>query len=97
MADDSDEDEEAPAVELGEGGDVEGAPLARVSARFMWGIEQSEVLDREGDTTIRTPDGPRELGDVLEAADETYFPTRQAFEDAVRAEIGTGPVPTTED
>ena len=94
MADDSDEDEEAPAVELGEGADVEGAPLARVSARLLWGIEKSEVLEREGDTTIRTPDGPRNLGDVLEGVDETYFDTRQAFEDAVRAEIGTGPVPT---
>jgi hypothetical protein len=97
MADDSDEDEEAPAVELGEGADVEGAPLARVSARFMWGIEKSEVVDREGDTTIRTPDGPRDLGDVLEDVDETYFDTRQAFEEAVRAEIGTGPIPTAEE
>lgn len=97
MADDSDEDEEAPAVELGEGADVEGAPLARVSARLLWGIEKSTVVEREGDTTIRTPDGPRDLGDVLEAVDETYFDTRQAFEDAVRAEIGTGPVPTAEE
>jgi hypothetical protein len=32
MADDeSDSEEEAPAVELGEGADVEGAPLARVA------------------------------------------------------------------
>lgn len=95
MADES-EDEE-PAVELGEGAPVEGAPLARVSTRLMWGIEKSEIQEREGDTVIRTPDGPRELGDVLEEVDNTYFGTRQKFENAVRDVIGTGPVPTEEE
>jgi hypothetical protein len=95
----SDEDEEAdePAVELGEGTDVEGAPLARVSHRLHYGIEHSEVVRREGDTVIRTPDGPRELGDVLEETEETYFETRNALENAVEAVVGTGPVPTAED
>jgi hypothetical protein len=95
----SDEDEESdePAVELGEGADVEGAPLARVSHRLHYGIEYSEVVRREGDTVIRTPDGPRELGDVLEEVDETYFETRNALEDAVESVVGTGPVPTAED
>jgi len=89
-----DDTEEEPAVELGEGPDVEGAPLARVIARLSWGIEHSTVVDREGDTVIRTPDGPRELADVLEAVDVPYFADRHEFEDAVRSAIGTGPVPT---
>jgi hypothetical protein len=95
MSDEDEEtEEEAPAVELGEGADVEGAPLARVSHRLHYGIEHSEVVRREGDTVIRTPEGPRELGDVLEETDETYFETRNALEDAVQSIVGTGPVPT---
>ncbi|MFB6142074.1 MAG: DUF5789 family protein [Halorientalis sp.] len=94
MAEDEDAEDEGPAVELGAGDSVEGAPLARVSARLMWGIEKSQVRRREGETTIRTPDGPRELGDVLDDVEETYFGTRQEFEDAVRAVVGNGPVPT---
>jgi hypothetical protein len=91
----SDDDSEAePAVELGTGPDVEGAPLARVIARLSWGIEHSTVVDREGDTVIRTPDGPRKLADVLEEVDVPYFSDRHEFADAVRAVIGTGPVPT---
>ncbi len=93
MADDS---EDEPVIELGEGVPVEGAPLARISERLMWGIEKSTVVDREGTTTIRTPDGPRELGEVLNDVDHTYFDTRQTFEDAVREVIGTGPVPTAD-
>jgi Trk K+ transport system NAD-binding subunit len=97
MADDEDEDEEGPVVELGEGSTVEGAPLARVSSRLHYGIKVSEVERREGDTTIRTPDGPRDLGDVLAETDETFFPTRQAFEAAVREVVGHGPVPTDDE
>ncbi|MFT4882250.1 MAG: hypothetical protein ACI9HI_002273 [Salinirussus sp.] len=85
------------AVTLGEGRPVEGAPLARVGARLMWGIERSTVVEREGDTVIRTPDGPRELADVLAAVDEPYFGTQQEFEQAVRGVIGMGPVPTADD
>lgn len=92
MADD--EDDEEPAVELGEGAPVEGAPLARVSARLMWSVEKREVRRREGDTVIRTPDGPRELGDVLDEVELGYFQSRQEFEEAVREVIGTGPIPT---
>jgi hypothetical protein len=88
------EEEEEPAVELGDGEPVEGVPLAQVSARLMWGIEESELRRREGDTVIRTPDGPRELGDVLDEVDIPYFEKRQEFEDAVREVVGTGPVPT---
>lgn len=92
MSDDDSED--APAVELGDGPAVEGAPLARVIERLTWGIEHSTVVDREGETVVRTPDGPRELADVLDDVDVPYFADRHEFEDAVRAVIGTGPVPT---
>lgn len=92
-----DEDAEGPAIPLGDGAPVEGAPPARVASRLHYAIEKSEVIRREGDTTIRTPEGPRELGEVLEASDEVYFDTRQAFEAAIRDVIGTGPVPTAEE
>jgi len=94
---DTDEESEGPAVPLGDGEPVEGAPLARVSSRLHYAIEKSELLRREGETTIRTPDGPRDLASVLEESDEVYFDTRQAFEDAVRDVIGTGPVPTADE
>ncbi|MFB6112716.1 MAG: DUF5789 family protein [Halodesulfurarchaeum sp.] len=95
MAEDTDEDEEA-GIELGEGEAVEGAPLARVAARLTWAIQKSEVKRKEGDVEIRTPEGPRRLGDVLDEVDETYFPTQQSFTQAVRDAIGLGPVPTAE-
>jgi len=93
MSDDDSESAES-AVELGEGPAVEGAPLSRVTARLTWGIEHSTIVDREGDTTIRTPEGPQELSDVMSNVEETYFADRHEFEDAVRAVVGTGPVPT---
>ncbi|PSP57718.1 hypothetical protein BRC72_07115 [Halobacteriales archaeon QH_7_66_36] len=93
MADDEEEGTE-PTVELGDGPEVEGVPLAQVTSRLHFGIEKSEVDRREGDTTIRTPDGPRDLSAVLGETDETYFSTRQAFETAVRDTVDTGPVPT---
>jgi len=94
MADD--EESEEPAVTLGEGEPVEGAPLARIAARLMWGIEKSTIVEREGGTLIRTPDGPRELQEILAAVDQPYFATRQEFVNAVEDVIGTGPVPTAE-
>ncbi|WP_159901174.1 DUF5789 family protein [Salinirussus salinus] len=97
MADEDSDEEDEPAVALGEGEPVEGAPLARISARLMYGIERSTVIEREGETTVRTPDGPRELADVLEDVEEPYFSTRQEFEHAVQEAVGTGPVPTTEE
>ena len=96
MSDDTDEDAE-PAVELGEGEPVEGAPLARVASRLTWPQEASRVREKEGDATIRTPDGPRSLDSVLDAVGETYFDTRQTFLSAVRSEVGTGPIPTAEE
>lgn len=94
---DEDAEEAGPVVELGEGDPVEGAPLARVASRLYYGIEASEVGRREGGTTIRTPDGPRELGDVLESVDATYFDTRQALLESVEGVVGTGPVPTSDE
>lgn len=94
----SDEDEDSePAVSLGERTPVEGAPLARVSSRLTWPKEKSEIDRLEGESVIRTPDGPREVSAVLEAVDETYFQRRQEFESEVRKVIGTGPVPTADE
>lgn len=84
-------------VELGEHRPVDGAPLARITARFTWGVPAAEIRRREGDTQIRTPAGPRTLEDVLGEIDEPYFSTRQAFETAVRDVIGAGPVPVAAD
>ncbi|WP_128477650.1 DUF5789 family protein [Halorussus pelagicus] len=93
MADDNEEEAE-PAVELGEGESVEGAPLARVASRLHWPVQKSEILRKENGATVRTPEGPRELADLLEQLDETYFESRQEFLEMVRDVTGTGPVPT---
>lgn len=92
----SDDEDEEPAVELGEHTPVEGAPLARVAARLSWPKEASEVRRLEGDSVVRTPDGPRALADLLDDVEETYFERRQEFVDHVRGVIGTGPIPTTD-
>jgi len=97
MADDDSEEEEAPAVELGEGEPVEGAPLARVASRLNWGAAHSDIVEREGDSTVRTPDGPRDLADVMGEVDTPYFETRQEFTEAVREVVGTGPIPTADE
>jgi hypothetical protein len=88
----TEEEAEEPAVELGEGADVEGAPIARVAARLTWPKERSLIAEREGDATIRTPGGPRILGDVLEETDTTYFDTRQSFVEAIEGVVGRGPI-----
>lgn len=97
MADDADDGDAEPTVELGEGEPVEGAPLARVASRLTWPQEASAVREKEGDATIRTPDGPRTVDSVLDEVDDTYFDTRQTFLSAVRSVIGTGPVATAEE
>ncbi len=94
MAEDTDEES---GVELGTGPSVEGAPISRVAERLTWAIQKSEIDRKEGETVIRTPDGPRELTEILSEIDETYFPTRQSFRDAVVSVIGTGPVQTAEE
>ncbi|WP_138005043.1 DUF5789 family protein [Halalkalirubrum salinum] len=93
----SDEDaEDEPAVELGTGPSVEGAPLARVASRLTWPATKSAIVEQEGDSEIRTPDGATELSTVLESIDTTYFDRRQTFIDEVTAVVGTGPVLTDE-
>ncbi|GAB7013829.1 DUF5789 family protein [Halolamina salina] len=94
MSEEETEEEDEPAVELGEGPDVEGAPVARVAARLTWPQERSRIVEKEGDATIRTPQGGRVLGDVLEETDTTYFDTRQSFVEAVKEVVGHGPVET---
>lgn len=97
MAEDSDEGDdngEGPLVELGDGESVEGAPIGRVVSRLTWPVEKSVVVEKEGGTVIRTPDGPRELAAVLEAVDTSYFATRKDFLEGIRGVIGTGPVAT---
>jgi hypothetical protein len=96
MADEEEADAE-PAVELGEGEPVEGAPLARVTSRLSWPIKKSRLETLEGDAVIRTPDGPTELSAALEDVDITYFEKRQEFEDAVRDVVGRGPVATADE
>ena len=90
-------EEDAPAVELGERTPVEGVPLARVSSRLSWPRQKSDVRRAEGDTVIRTPEGPRTVADVLEGVDETYCERYQEFETHVRAVVGTGPVRTADE
>lgn len=94
----ADEDEEAdqPAVELGEGPQVAGAPVARVASRLSWPRSKSDVLAQEGDTEIRTADGPVPLADLLADADTPYFATRREFVADVRGVIGYEPVETAE-
>jgi hypothetical protein len=96
MADDN-EDADEPAVELGEGDPVEGAPLARVASRLHWPVQKSEIHRKEGEATVRTPEGPRTVEDLLVEVDETYFESRQEFLETVRGVVGTGPVPTADE
>lgn len=97
MNENGEEETEEPTVELGEGEPVEGAPIARVASRLHYAIEKSEIRRREGETTIRTPEGPTQLADVLDSMDDVYFDTRQSFLEAVREEIGPGAIPTAEE
>lgn len=95
MSDEDDADEEAtPTVQLGDGRAVEGAPIARVAARLTWPQTKSDILEKFGDTDIRTPDGPESLATILESVDITYFDRRQTFVAAVRDVIGREPVAT---
>lgn len=83
-------------MELGEGSPVEGAPLARVASRLHWPVQRSEIRRKEGETVVRTPDGPTRVGEILEGTEITYFESRREFIDACREVTGTGPVPTAE-
>ncbi|WP_096390811.1 DUF5789 family protein [Halopenitus persicus] len=95
MSEDADEEApDEPAVELGSGEAVEGQPVTRVASRLVWPKSKSDVIDQEGDARIRTPDGARELADVLEETDETLFDSRGAFVGTVAETVGRGPVAT---
>ncbi|MFW6436152.1 MAG: DUF5789 family protein [Halococcoides sp.] len=87
-------DDESSSIELGPDADVEGVPVAQVAARLTWGIEASRIRRREGSTTVRTPDGPRSVADLLDETDRTYFESRQDFRAAIDDVIGAGPVPS---
>ena len=91
-----DEDDEAPEIELGEGPPVEGAPLARVVSRLSWPRAKSAVIEQEGETAIRTAEGPVTLTEILEDVDTSYFATSRDFVHDVREIIGYGPVQTAE-
>lgn len=93
MADDESESE--PTVQLGDGRDVAGAPIARVASRLSWPQTKSDILEKFGETDIRTPDGPTPLVEILERVDDTYFDRRQTFVTAVKDVIGREPVATT--
>lgn len=86
------EDEAAPAIELGEAEPVPGAPLARVASRLSWPRAKSDVLAQEGETTVRTAEGPQPLATILEEVETPYFGTRREFVADVREVIGYGPV-----
>ncbi len=91
----SDTDEEAaPAVELGQGPEVDGEPLARVASRLTWPAKRSDVRTQEGESVIRTPEGPVRLDDALAAAEVPLFESRSAFIKAVEDVVGRGPVAT---
>ena len=92
--DDADAEEEAPAVALGDGPDVEGEPVVRVASRLTWPAKRSDVRVQEGDSVIRTPDGPIELDEVLAASDVPLFESRSDFLAAVEDVVGRGPVAT---
>lgn len=94
MADNDDDTEAEPAVTLGDGPSVPGAPLSRLAARLTWPMEKSAVRDRIGDEPVRTAEGPVALASVLDEVDDTYFGSRQHFESAVRDQLPTGPVAT---
>ena len=92
--DEEDADSEAaePAVDLGDGPGIEGQPIARVASRLTWPAKRSDVRTQEGDSVIRTPDGPAELDAVLADIDVPLFESRSEFVSAVEDAVGRGPV-----
>ena len=90
----SDDEESTPTVQLGDGRAVEGAPVARIASRLTWPQTKSDIIEKFGETEIRTPDGPEPLADVLESVDITYFDRRQTFINAVFETVGREPVAT---
>lgn len=91
MSSDESEDEQ-PTVELGDDDSVPGAPIARIAARLSWPQEKSEINRKEGETDIRTPNGPTPLSELLDEVETTYFARRQDFINALENVIGKGPI-----
>ena len=91
---DEETDEEAPAVELGEGPKIDGEPLARAASRLTWPAKRSDVRAQEGETVIRTPEGPVELDEALAESEVPLFESRSDFLEAVEDVVGRGPVAT---
>ena len=94
MSDNDEAEAEEPAVELGEGPDVAGEPIARVASRLTWPAKRSDLRAQEGAATSRTPDGPRALDDVLAASEVPLFESRGEFGTEVEEVVGRGPVAT---
>ncbi|MFC5279851.1 DUF5789 family protein [Halorubrum rubrum] len=99
MSDTDEEDTEAeedaePAVELGDGPDVAGEPIARVASRLTWPATRSDVRAQEGDATVRTPEGAASLDEVLEESAVPLYESRGEFVGAVEDVVGSGPVAT---
>ena len=88
------ESEEEPAVELGDGPDVAGEPIARVASRLTWPAKRSDVRAQEGDSVIRTPKGPVEIDEALAESEVPLFESRGEFVEAVEDVVGRGPVAT---
>lgn len=95
MSDNEEEAEEAePAIELGEGPDVTGEPISRVASRLTWPAKRSDVRAQEGDAVVRSPEGPRDLDDVLAESEVPLFESRSEFVAEVESVVGRGPVAT---
>ncbi|PAU85327.1 hypothetical protein CK500_01265 [Halorubrum salipaludis] len=94
MSDTDEAEAEEPAVELGEGPDVAGEPIARVASRLTWPAKRSDLRAQEGDATIRTPEGARNLGDVLDESEVPLFESRSEFVTEIEDVVGRGPVAT---
>jgi hypothetical protein len=94
MSDTDEAEAEEPAVELGEGPDVAGEPIARVASRLTWPAKRSDLRAQEGDATIRTPEGARDLDDVLAESDVPLFESRSELVAEIEEVVGRGPVAT---
>lgn len=94
MSDNEEAEAAEPAVELGEGPDVPGEPIARVASRLTWPAKRSDVVTQEGDAVVRSPDGPRDLDGVLADSEVPLFESRGEFVAEVEELVGRGPVAT---
>ena len=90
MSDDADETQ--PEVPLGADEPVEGVPVARVAARLHYPLPRSLLLERAGETEVRTPAGPTTVRSIIEETDVQVFPTAAALITTVREIVGEAPV-----